>query len=191
VKEVSDVVLDKVRQQAEAIVHAAREEAARELEEARQRQRQRVEEDRKRRLEQADVEAARIVAQGTMQARNALAAAKAAVIDEIVARARAELKAIPVERERLMSLLREAVDGMGKGREVIVVVSEDGLDVVREVLANDTRLAAIVGQVATRPIGGGIIVESEDGALVVDNSYAARLEMLIPRIIVRFGKELF
>jgi V/A-type H+/Na+-transporting ATPase subunit E len=191
VKEVSDVVLDKVRQQAEAILGAAQEEAARELEESRRRRRQRIEADHKRRLAEADVESARIVAQGTMQARNVIAAAKAAVIDTIVAQARAKLAGMPVERERLRRLLTEAVDGMGKGHQVIVIVAEDSQDVAREVLADDPRLAAITGQVVSRNIGGGVVVESENGALVVDNSYAARLEMLIPRIIVRFGKELF
>jgi len=190
-KEVSDVVLDKIRQQAEAIVHAAQDEAEHELDKARRRREQRIETERTQRLAEADVQSARIVAQGTMQARNTVAASKAAVMDEIVARARADLEALQAARAPLARLMAEAIDGLGGVGKAIVGVSEDDLEIAREILAEDTRLARLVSEVTVRPIGGGVVVESEDGALLVDNSHAARLEMLIPRIIVRFGRELF
>jgi vacuolar-type H+-ATPase subunit E/Vma4 len=188
-KEVSDVVLDRIRQQAEAILHAAREEA--ELDKARRRREERIETERRQRLAEADVKAARIVAQGTMQARDTVAAAKAAVMDEIVARGRTELEALPTARASLARLIADAIDGLGGVGKVIVGVSAGDLAIAREILAEDMRLAPLVSEVTARPIGGGVVVESEDGALAVDNSHAARLEMLIPRIIVRFGRELF
>jgi len=190
-KEVSDVVLDKIRQQAEAIVRAAQDEAEHELDKARRRREERIETERKQRLAEADVKAARIIAQGIMQARETVAAAKAAVMDEIVTRARADLEALPTARDPLARLMADAIDGLGGIGKTIVGVSERDLEIAREILAEDTRLAPRVSEVTARPIGGGVVVESEDGALVVDNSHAARLEMLIPRIIVRFGRELF
>jgi vacuolar-type H+-ATPase subunit E/Vma4 len=74
---------------------------------------------------------------------------------------------------------------------VIVGVAEANLELAREIVAADAGLAAVVSEVVARPIGGGVVVESEDGALAVDNTHSARLEMLIPRITVRFGRELF
>lgn|GEM_PF-6752579 len=188
---ISDVVLEKVGRQAEAIVRAAEEEAAAELEKARRRREERTEGERRRRLAAAETEAARVVAQAIMQARNALAAAKAAVMDEIIARARARIEALAPQPEALARLIAEAVDGLGQPGQAVVGVREDQLELAREIIAGEAGLAEAVREVVARPIGGGVRVESEDGAIVIDNSHAARLEMLVPRVLARFGRELF
>lgn len=190
-KEVSDVVLERIRQQAESIVQAARDQAGLELEEARRQREAAIEAEHGRRLAEADREAAQLIAQGIMASRNTVAAAKAGVIDEIFTRARAMLAAAPASEESLRALLVESIEAMGPGRKVIVIVAEEASPEVRRALAEDEQLASVVAEVRTRPIGGGVRIESEDGAHVVDNSYAARLETLLPRIVVRFGKELF
>jgi vacuolar-type H+-ATPase subunit E/Vma4 len=191
VQGISDVVLEKVGRQAEAIVRAAEEEAAAELEKARRRREERTEGERRRRLAAAETEAARVVAQAIMQARNALAAAKAAVMDEIIARARARIEALAPQPEALARLIAEAVDGLGQPGQAVVGVREDQLELAREIIAGEAGLAEAVREVVARPIGGGVRVESEDGAIVIDNSHAARLEMLVPRVLARFGRELF
>lgn len=188
---INDVVLEKVGRQAEAIVRAAEEEAAAELEKARRRREERTEEERRRRLAAAETEAARVVAQAVMQARNALAAAKAAVMDEIIARARAQIETLAPQPEALARLIAEAVDGLGQPGQAVVGVREDQLELAREIVAREAGLAEAVREVVARPIGGGVRVESEDGAIVIDNSHAARLEMLVPRVLARFGRELF
>ena len=38
---------------------------------------------------------------------------------------------------------------------------------------------------------GGVICESVDGKVSVDNTYDTRLQMLIPRILPQVGKVLF
>jgi vacuolar-type H+-ATPase subunit E/Vma4 len=191
VQGISDVVLEKVGRQAEAIVRAAEEEAAAELEKARRRREERTEGERRRRLAAAETEAARVVAQAVMQARNALAAAKAAVMDEIIARARAQIEALAPQPGALARLIAEAVDGLGQPGQAVVGVREDQLDLAREIVAREAGLAEAVRAVVARPIGGGVRVESEDGAIIIDNSHAARLEMLVPRVLARFGRELF
>jgi vacuolar-type H+-ATPase subunit E/Vma4 len=191
VQGINDVVLEKVGRQAEAIVRAAEEEAAAELEKARRRREERTEGERRRRLAAAETEAARVVAQAVMQARNALAAAKAAVMDEIIARARAQIEALAPQPGALARLIAEAVDGLGQPGQAVVGVREDQLDLAREIVAREAGLAEAVREVVARPIGGGVRVESEDGAIIIDNSHAARLEMLVPRVLARFGRELF
>lgn len=188
---INDVVLEKVGRQAEAIVRAAEEEAAAELEKARRRREERTDGERRRRLAAAETEAARVVAQAVMQARNALAAAKAAVMDEIIARARAQIETLAPQPEALARLIAEAVDGLGQSGQAVVGVREDQLELAREIVASEAGLAEAVREVVARPIGGGVRVESEDGAIVIDNSHAARLEMLVPRVLARFGRELF
>ena len=188
---INDVVLEKVGRQAEAIVRAAEEEAAAELEKARRRREERTEGERRRRLAAAETEAARVVAQAVMQARNALAAAKAAVMDEIIARARAQIETLAPQPAALARLIAEAVDGLGQSGQAVVGVREDQLELARDIVAGEAGLAEAVREVVARPIGGGVRVESEDGAIVIDNSHAARLEMLVPRVLARFGRELF
>jgi vacuolar-type H+-ATPase subunit E/Vma4 len=39
--------------------------------------------------------------------------------------------------------------------------------------------------------GGGVIAESLDGKIRLDNTYSTRLEMLRPQILAEIGKELF
>jgi vacuolar-type H+-ATPase subunit E/Vma4 len=190
-KELTEAVLDRIREQAQAIEHAAEEEAARELDKAKSRREQRIEAERKRLLLAAEAEATRIIAKGVMQARNTVAAAKSDVMHNVLARARAELEALPAERDALAGLIAEAVSGLGGEGKVVVGVRADDLELVREIVSGDERLSVSVGEVVERPIGGGVIVESEDGSTVVDNSHAARLEMLVPRILARFGRELF
>jgi vacuolar-type H+-ATPase subunit E/Vma4 len=191
VQGINEVVLEKVGRQAEAIVRAAEEEAAAELEKARRRREERAEGERRRRLAAAETEAARVVAQAVMQARNALAAAKAAVMDEIIARARAQIETLAPQPEALARLITEAVEGLGQAGQAVVGVPEDQLELAREIIAGEAGLAEAVREVVARPIGGGVRVESEDGAIVIDNSHAARLEMLVPRVLARFGRELF
>jgi vacuolar-type H+-ATPase subunit E/Vma4 len=190
-KDLTEAVLNKVREQARAIEHAAEAEAARELDKARNRREQRIEAERRRLLAAAETEAARIIAKGVMAARNTLAAAKSAVMHDIVARARAELEALAVERGALARLMAEAVDGLGGEGKVEVGVRADDLELARELVSGDERLSELVGEVVERPIGGGVIVQSEDRSIVVDNTHAARLETLVPRILARFGRELF
>jgi vacuolar-type H+-ATPase subunit E/Vma4 len=191
VQGINEVVLEKVGRQAEAIVRAAEEEAAAELEKARRRREERAEGERRRRLAAADTEAARVVAQAVMQARNALAAAKAAVMDEIIARARDQIETLAPQPEALARLIAEAVEGLGQAGQAVVGVREDQLELAREIVAGEAGLAEAVREVVGRPIGGGVRVESEDGAIIIDNSHAARLEMLVPRVLARFGRELF
>jgi vacuolar-type H+-ATPase subunit E/Vma4 len=190
-KELTEAVLDKIREQAQAIEHAANEEAARELDKARSRREQHIEAERKRLLFAAEAEATRIIAKGVMQARNTVAAAKSAVMHDIVARARAQLEALPAERGALAGLIVDAVNGLGGEGKVVIGVRADDLDLARDIVSGDERLSVSVGEVVEWPIGGGVIVKSEDGSTVVDNSHAARLEMLVPRILARFGRELF
>ncbi len=190
-KEISDAVLKKVTDEARKIVKDAEESAAGEIEKGRRLQRERLEAETKRLLAEAENEAVRIRAQGRMAARNKKAAARVAVIDDIIARARKELEKVPARRECLERLIEEALAGLGKPGQVIVGVAKRDLELAREVVAGSESISGKVKEVAERPMEGGVVVESESGSVAVDNSHAARLEMLIPRIMPRLAKELF
>ncbi len=188
---ISEAVVDKVREEAQAIVNEAEEEAKKERERAKSQQDARLEAEKRRLLTAAHEEAARITAQNAMQARQKVANAKAAVLDEIVQKARAELKKASTRRESLAYLIGDAIEGLGEGDKITVSVSKNDLETAKEVVKADKKLSAVVSEVKTCDCEGGVIVESEDKTLSVDNTYTTRLEMLLPRILPEISKKLF
>lgn len=190
-KEISEAVLEKVKLEAREIVQHAEEEASREVENARRLRQERIEAEKKRLLSEAGTEAARIVAQGVMEARNKVAAAKAAVIDDIVARAKKGLREEPVKADCLSHLIEDAIGGLGRPGKVTVGVAAKDIPMARELVAGNEKIRDLVSEVVERPLEGGAMIENETGSLVVDNSHSARLDMLMPRILTRFGEDLF
>jgi vacuolar-type H+-ATPase subunit E/Vma4 len=189
--ELRRAVLDKIREEAAAIREAAEQEAARELEGARERHQARLEVERRCLLEEADMEAARILAQARMEARSRLAAVKAETMERIINAARKSLEEGTSDRAALARLIAEGVEALGGGCKARVGVRAEDLELAREAVAADEALVAAVSEVVAEQIDGGAVIESEDGAFLIDNSHAARLGMLVPRVVARFAGELF
>lgn len=190
-QDVKAAVIAKVRKEAEALQHAAAEEAGRELEAAQARLEKRAAEMQHRLLEETEAESNCIIAMATMDARKLVAAAKAQVMQDIIARARSELAARPASPAALAALALDAMSVLGECEDLVLGVAAPDMEAARAALDEAPQLAARVAEVVERPIEGGVVVETADGALVLDNSYAARLEMLLPRVLARFGRELF
>jgi vacuolar-type H+-ATPase subunit E/Vma4 len=188
---ISEAVVDKVRADARAIVSEAEAEAKKELDKARAQRDTRLGAEKKRLLTTSREEAARIVAQNAMQARQKVANAKAAVLDEIVQKARATLKTTQVSRESLAFLIKDAIQGLGEADKVTVSVSQKDRALAQEIVKSDKKLAAVVTEVKVCDCTGGVLVENEDLTLGVDNTYTTRLEMLLPRILPEISKKLF
>jgi vacuolar-type H+-ATPase subunit E/Vma4 len=190
-QDISAAVMAKVGKEAEALRQAATEEAARELEAAQSRLEKRGAEKQRRLIEEAEAESHRIMAMATMDARKLVAAAKADVIDDVITRARSELAARPASPEALAALALDAMSVLDGRDDLLLGVTSQQLEVARAALEQTPELAARVARVVERPIAGGVVLETADAGLMVDNSYAARLEMLLPRVLARFARELF
>jgi vacuolar-type H+-ATPase subunit E/Vma4 len=188
---ISEAVVDKVREDARAIVSEAEAEAKKELDKARAQRDTRLEAEKKRLLVASREEAARIVAQNAMQARQKVANAKAAVLDDIVQKARATLKTTQVSRESLAFLISDAIQGLGEVDKVTVSVAPKDRAMAQEIVKADKKLAAVVTDVKACDCSGGVIVETADLTLGVDNTYTTRLDMLLPRILPEINKKLF
>jgi vacuolar-type H+-ATPase subunit E/Vma4 len=190
--ELSEAVLGKVRDEADATIRQAREDARQVLERARRQRQERIEAASTRRLAEAGAHAAQIIALGRMEARRQLASARSEIIQDLLERTREALDSERPTAVNFARLVHDAIDGLeGAGKNVIVCVGPADLDMARQLVATDQRLARIVKEVAEGPSGGGVLVETEDGSTAVDNRYASRLEMLVPRVLPRLGRELF
>jgi vacuolar-type H+-ATPase subunit E/Vma4 len=190
-QDLSEAVLGKVRAEAHSIVLQAQQEAGRVLEKARRLRQERIEVESAHLLAEAETAAAGISAQGLMQARHVLVTARSEVVDGIVRRAAAALKETPATPAHLATLVYDALEGMQGRAKVILRVAPGDLDTARELVSADRNLADIVSDVAEGALEGGVLIESEHGSIVVDNSHATRLGMLVPRILPRLGRELF
>lgn len=186
---ISAAILDKVRKEARDLVKEAEKQGEKEVEEAKKQRLERLREDSDKMIAQAEAEAARIIAQASIVARQELLAAKAGVVDEIVSRAKKELLMTSID-ESLTNLIKEAI-GAIELDEVKVCVSSRDIDSAKKIIKRDKEMGSKVKAVAKTDCSGGVIIESLDGEVEIDNTYDTRLEMLLPKIYPDLNKELF
>ena len=187
---IGEAILDKVKAEADDIIKDAENKAAEEVERAKKQQGTKLEEARGRKLQETREEATRIEAQAVVKARQKLSQAKAEVINEIVSRARKELAELSSEVGSIITLIKEAIDtlGINKGR---LYVSPEDMTKVRKLVEKDKELAGKVAEIKEHNCMGGVIIETIDGKVRIDNTYETRLEMLLPRLLPEVAKELF
>ena len=187
---IREAILAKVEAEARDIITEAEDKAREGIEKA-QRQRERRFEERKRRLmEEAEGEAARIRAQASIRARQEVLAAKAAVVSEITDRVKRELEGVSSDEGAKLSLIREALEGLGVDKARLYVSPKD-VGKAKRLLEEDKELRARIAEIRESNCLGGVIAEDIDGKLRIDNTYETRLEVLLPRILPQIEGELF
>lgn len=187
---IREAILAKVEAEARDIITEAEDKAREGIEKA-QRQRERRSEERKRRLmEEAEGEAARIRAQASIRARQEVLAAKAGIVSEIADRVKRELEGVSSDEGAKLSLIGEALDGLGADKARIYVAPKD-VGKVKRLLEGDKELRARIVEIRESDCSGGVIAEDLDGKVKIDNTYETRLEILLPRILPQIEGELF
>ncbi len=189
-EKISEAVVGKVRVEAQNIVKEAEEKAHKEVEKAKQQQEAKLEEGKRKMLEEAEEEAARILAQASIKSRQELLRVKADIIAQIIEEAKKALSGIASDESHLLSLIKEAMDGLGgdKGR---IYVSPKNVSSVQKLLEGDEELANRIMEVKEFNCTGGVIAEDIEGKYRIDNTYETRLEMLLPKLLPEISKELF
>ncbi len=187
---IGEAILDKVKAEAEGIIREAEEKAKAEIEKAKQRQEAKLLEEKNKMLEEAREEASRILAQAVIKARQEVLAVKTRVIDEIISRARKELSGFSGGEGSFLHLIKEAVDALDVDKVRIYVLPKD-VSAVQKLLKEDKELVAKVVEIKEYECLGGVVAEGIDGKFRVDDTYEARLEMLLPKLLPEIGKELF
>jgi vacuolar-type H+-ATPase subunit E/Vma4 len=188
---ISEAVVDKVREEAQHLVNEAEEESKKELDKAKTQRAAHLEAEKKRLLTEANEEAARVTAQTAMKSRQMVANAKVAVLDAIVEKARGTLAKTKTTRESLTYLINDAIVGLGGSEKVSLLVSKKDVDMAKEIVKADKKLAAVVAGVSPCDCIGGVLAQNEGNTLCVDNTYTTRLGMLLPRVLPEISKKLF
>jgi V/A-type H+-transporting ATPase subunit E len=189
-EKISEAVVSKVSLDAQIIVKEAEEKAREETERAKKQRKVKFEQERARMLAEAEQEAARILAQASIKARQLISSAKAEAIAKITDGARKELSGTSSNESHLISLVREAVGGLGKDKARIYVSPKD-VSTARESLQADKELSGKILEVREVDCLGGVIAEDAEGKLRIDNTYETRLEMVLPKLLPKISEELF
>ncbi|MCK4353941.1 MAG: hypothetical protein KAW83_01690 [Dehalococcoidia bacterium] len=187
---ISEAVISKVKVEALDIIKEAEAEAREEREKATKQREVKLHEEKQKLLGEARQEAARIVAQASIKSRQELSRAKNAVINKMTDRVRQELSQISSNEKYSMTLIQEAVEAIGADKARIYVLPKS-VDATRKLLESNKELANRITEVKEANFTGGIIAESIDGTLRIDNSYESRLEMLLPILLPEINNELF
>jgi len=189
-QKINEAVINKVRVEAQDIIKEAEERAREEIERAKKQRELKLQEQKRKMLEEAEEEASRVVSQAIIKARQKLASVKNDVLNEVIDSVRSTLSKSSSEKEALLNLIKEAVDGLGTDKARIYVAAKN-VNLVRKFLEGDKKLAGRIIEVKEGDFLGGVIAESIDGKFRIDNAYETRLEMLLPKLLPEVSKDLF
>ncbi len=189
-KEISEAVFKKVKEEAQGILKEAKEKAGEEIARAEKRQAEKIEVARNKLLSQAREEAARIESQSAIRARQEVTRAKAAVITRVSDKV-IQILSQGVKGGLSADLIRETVDGLGEGGRGIIYVSAADVDVARQLIEKNPDLAGRIADIKKVDCMGGVVAEDSERKLRIDNIYETRLEMILPRLLPEINEKLF
>jgi len=184
-------ILEKARKEAEEIVANAKAKAKDLMAQAKQQKEKRFEEEKKRIISEAQREASRILAQSSLKARQEILKEQDAVIKEIIAKAKEDLAEKTTDEKAFAILIREAVEALESEEKLRLLVSPRDVAIARKVVKEDDGLKKQIAEVVERDCLGGVIAESMDGMVSIDNTFDVRLGMLTPKIMPELGSKLF
>jgi len=188
---VSRAILERARKEAEAILEKARKEAEEIINKAKLRRKSEYEKESSKIIGAAKRKARAIIVQAVLKTRKEIAKTKYDIIRDIVEKAKEVLgkRKFDVEKS-LRNLLLETVH-MIPSEKVLVYVNPDDIKVIEKIIEKENLRNKVKKVLADKSISGGIIVSSVDGRFRIDNSYEARLEMVLSRIMPKLSRELF
>jgi len=183
-------ILKKAKGEASKIIEVAESRAKEIIDRAMKRKESEIEEARKRIEEKLGVEAA--IVEAKRKARIIIAEAKNRVLQKLIEVIKQELGSINRE-DSIKYLLKEALNtGLFENVQVIIRTLPSDEAYVREAIKELNIESKVVRIEYLRSEAlGGIIIESIDGSLRVDNTYAMRLERILRTELPRISRELF
>jgi len=188
---IREAILKKAQEEADKIVQEA-EAKAREMKAQAERQRDaRFEEQKKKIISDARRKASRTIAQASLTARKNILQAKDDIIREVLARVREELSTNITRKEVFVHLIEETVAAFEMDDKVNLRVAPKDLEIIREIVGENGTLQEKINEIGEFNCIGGIMAETTDGMVSIDNTFDMRLDMLLPKILPEIGRKLF
>jgi len=189
---IKEKLLEKAREDAKRIVEDAKREAEKIINEAEEKWKKKVEEARRKIIEEAKREAEEILVDARIKARMRITEEKNRVIEQLLGKVEELVdKDVFNREESLRKLLEEAVK-QSRLNEVVIYVSSRDIKLMQSLKTRiESELKVKIIDIREANIKGGVIVESVDGGIRIDNSYDVRLELVKMRLLPEVSKELF
>jgi len=184
-------ILEKAQGEAEEIIASARVKAEELITNGKEQKKERFEEEKNRVISEARREASRILAQSSLKARQGILKEKDDVINEIIARVKEDLAGKAMDESVLIHLIGETVQAFETENKLRLLVSPKDIVVARKVVEENESLKKQIAEIVEFDCLGGVMAESMDGMVSIDNTFDMRLEMLTPKILPRIGRDLF
>ncbi|MBN2282959.1 MAG: hypothetical protein JXO48_03625 [Deltaproteobacteria bacterium] len=188
---IREAILKKARGEAEAIIKDAESRAGEIISRARGQKEEKLKEAQKKIIGEARREEAKMHAQASLQARQQILREKDEIIKQIVERVKKELSGKATDRKILLHLIRESLEAFGSDDTLRVLAASKDLNSIKEVVAEENGLGQKITEVKESDMLGGVMIETLDGMVSIDNTFDMRLEMLMPKILPEVGKKLF
>lgn len=188
---IRNAILKKAKSEADQIIADARTRATEMIDKAKEQRRYRFEDEKKKSISEARREASKLVAQSSLKSRQDILREKDAILNTIIEKVKDELSRTAMDKESFFSLIRETVEAFETDEQVVIFVSPKDLTTVRRFIEEDSDLKGKISDVKELDCLGGILAQTMDGMVNIDNTYDTRLEMLMPKILPEVGKNLF
>jgi len=190
-EKIRKAILDKAKEEADKILSDAEIKAKEVIKKVEEQKELKFEEEKKKAISEAYRDASKILAQASLKYRQVRLKEKDAVINEIIKRAKDELSQDIKDKELFVRLIQETIDALKTEDKVRLLVSPKDLNIVREVIGKNSELKEKITEVNEIDCMGGILMESVNGMVSINNTFDTRLEMLMPKILPEIGKKLF
>lgn len=189
-------VLEKAHREAESRIDRAVKEARKIIEEAEEMKRKSIEDEKRKILEELNYDAR--IAEAKLRARLIIHNAKHQIIRELEKSIINFLENLSIE-ERLKSLLKlldEALQSIfhsyGSVDQVVIKISKRDAQFSNQLKEYArVRYGINISSVEFVEIFGGLILESTDGMISIDNSYDSRISIILKNALPNLVKEIF
>jgi len=188
---IRDAILKKAKGEADQIIADAKTRATEMIDKAKEQGQYRFEDEKKKRISEARREASKITAQSSLKSRQDILREKDTILNTIIEKVKDQISQTAMDKEHFFPLVRETVEAFETDNQVVIFVSPKDLDTVRRFIEEDSNLKDKISEVKELDCLGGILAQTKDGMVSIDNTYDTRLEMLMPKILPEVGKNLF
>jgi len=188
---IRDAILEKAKGEAATIVVEAETRAAEMLQKAQNQKNEQFEDEKKRIISEARREASKLAAQASLKARQDILRQKDAILNRIRDKVKTELAETVMDKTLFLSLVKETIDALETDRQLRILVAPKDAASVRGFVNEDNELKEMISDIREVNSLGGVIVETDNEMVSIDNSFDMRVEMLMPKILPEIGKKLF
>jgi len=188
---IREAILKKAKGEADQILADAERKVQDMIAQSNEQKKQLFEDEKKKIIINAQRESAKILAQASLKERQTILIEKDAVIKDILAQVKEKLVGSAMETETIGTLLKEALDALETTDKIRLLVAPKDVASVQAFVEGHDALKEQIAEVKEKELLGGVMAETLDGMISIDNTYTMRLDMLIPKILPEIGKTLF